>query len=586
MREGGRALRRTKIVATLGPAIDAPGRLAELFEAGVDVARVNLSHGSPSEHRARVRAVREAAEAAGRTVAVMLDTRGPEVRLGDLPGGAVRLEVGQRFSLYLDGRLADGRGAGVSHPGLGAVLEPGRTLLLDDGAIVLAVERVLPGEVRCRVTAGGTLVQHKKLNVPGAELGLPFLSPADRADLASLGGEADLVAASFAGKADDVWEVRAALEAVGSTAAVIAKLESRRGVDRLEEVLGAADGLMVARGDLGVELAPEEVPLVQKLAIDRCRRAGKPVITATQMLESMVAAPRPTRAEASDVANAILDGTDAVMLSEETATGAFPLEAVRVMARIAVRTEEELLFGRLPDLGSEGPGRTTDAVSRAACRLAEDLAAQAILTATHSGHTARMVAKHRPRARVVAVTPDPGVARRLAVVWGVEPLVGRGGDTGEAVLEDAVAGALARGAVREGDLLVLTAGTPVGVPGTTNLIRVLTVGEVLLRGTGLGWGAATGPVRVLRGAEDAALVRPGEILAGVGLPPLVPAMRRAAGVVAEEAGLTSPTALLARELGVPAVVGASGAAERLSDGEVVTLDGARGLVYRGRVTVR
>ncbi len=582
-------MRRTKIVCTIGPASEDPAVLLRLLEAGMDVARFNLSHGGREEHLSRIETVRVAARRMGKPVALMLDTRGPEIRLGRFAGGGAVLPDGALVRLTPAPVMSTREVLHVTYPGLAADVAPGRQLLIDDGNLVIAVERVVGDDIICRVVVGGPVSDRKKLNVPGVSLHLEALTAEDAADIAfGVGLGVDYIAASFIRKADDVVAVRRAVEDAGGSAHIIAKVETQEGIDHLGAILKASDGLMVARGDLGVEVPSEEVPLLQKRMIVAANRLGKPVITATQMLESMVTRPRPTRAEASDVANAILDGTDAVMLSAETATGRYPVEAVEVMARIAETTEQSLDYQEILTRKAGLMSRTvTDAISHATAQAALDLGARAIVTATESGHTARMAAKYRPRAPIVAATPRQETARRLALVWGVFPLVVEASRNTDELVNRSVQAALDAGYITGGDLVVVTAGVPAGIPGTTNLMEVHTVGDVLLRGTGIGQLSGTGPVCVARNAREAAQkFRPGDIVVTVGTDrDFMPWLEAAAGIIAEEGGLTSHAAIVALNLGLPVIVGAEGATGKLHDGDIVTIDGTRGLVYRGPARV-
>jgi len=582
-------VRRTKIVCTLGPATTAVDTLESLLMAGMDVARFNLSHGRWEEHLPRLRNLREAMARTGREIGWLLDTRGPEIRIGRLQGGQVMLQEGRRFVLTTQEVVGDEEKAHVQYPALPEDVRPGDRILLDDGKVVLEVEESSPTEVCCRVVVPGVLLERKKVSLPGVAIRLPVLSEEDVRDLQLAAKEGmDFVAVSFVRSPDDVLEVRRLLEQVGSSAQVIAKVESSAGVERLAEILKVSDGLMVARGDLGVEFPTEEVPLLQKEMIGHAGRVGKPVITATQMLESMVERPRPTRAEATDVANAIFDGTDAVMLSAETAVGKYPVEAVRVMARIAERTERALEWGELLQRrGLAEPTTVTGAISYATCTTARDLRAAAIITATRSGYTARMVARFRPQAPVVAVTPDRTVARQLCLVWGVRPLVAPSRASIDETIDEAIQCALQAGAIKQGDLVVITAGVPVGVPGTTNMLKVHTVGDILLKGTGIGTRSASGRVCVVRTVQDARRkFRPGDIMVvPASHRDLIPWIEKAGALIAEEGGMTSHAAVVALSLGLPAVVGAEGATGLLADGDVVTVDAERGLVYKGEARV-
>lgn len=585
-------MRKTKIVATIGPASEARATLVKLMEAGMNVARLNFSHGSQEEHRRRIDNIRAAAGRTGATVAIMLDLKGPEIRIGTFAEGKVLLAEGQEFFLSVVPRPGDAQGVLVEYPGLVEDVKPGRLVYLDDGNIIMEAVAVTPTGVRCRVVVGGPLSNRKKINLPGTSVSLPALSEKDVDDIRfGVAMDVDFIAASFVRKAADVLAIRKVLEAAGGQQQIISKVESQEGYDNLEEILQVSDGLMVARGDLGVEVPTEEVPLMQKAMIERANLYGKPVITATQMLESMVTKPRPTRAEASDVANAIYDGTDAIMLSAETASGQFPVEAVRTMATIATRTEQALdyvgILNRKRRKAGELLATVTEAIAHATVSTAMDLGAAAVITATASGFSARMVSKYRPRAPIIAVTPHPRVARQLALSWGVFPVVMPDARSTDELMETAVQGALETGLVRGGDLVVITAGVPVGVQGTTNLIKVQTVAEAIARGTGIGRRAVTGTARVVLRPEQAGRVEPGDILVAPATDAEhVPAMERAAAVVTEEGGLTSHAAVVCLSLGIPVVVGAAGATGQIRDGEVITVDGARGLIYRGRATVR
>lgn len=582
-------MRRTKIVCTLGPATDRPGILERMIAAGMDAARLNFSHGNREEHGRRLELARRAAEAAGRHIAIIVDTKGPEVRLGLFDGGKARLRTGATFTLTTKRMAGDSATATVDFEGFPECVHPGSRVLIDDGNIILTVRSAGPEEVVCQVETGGVVSDRKKVNVPEADIPLPVVTEKDREDIRfAVTAGADFIAASFIRQAANVLEIRRTIEEAGGDLAIIAKVENGQGVRNLDEILKVSDGLMVARGDLGVEMPAEEVPLLQKMMITRCLALGKPVITATQMLESMVESPRPTRAEASDVANAILDGTDAVMLSAESAVGRYPVAAVETLDRIALRTEkaldhEDILVRRRPAARRS----VTEAISYATCASAYDLGAAAIVTATTSGHTARMVARYRPNSPVIAVTTSDKVARKLALVWGVVPVTSASTTDADLLFEEAIGAALKSGTVRHGDLVAITAGVPVGVPGTTNLLKIQVVGDVVVRGTGIGQQSATGRVCVARTAKEvAAKLRPGDVLVTAATDrDFVPYLTGAAGIVAEEGGLTSHAAIVGLNLSIPAIVGAGGATGLLVDGETVTIDASRGLVYRGQAQV-
>ncbi|MCL6598032.1 MAG: pyruvate kinase [Alicyclobacillus macrosporangiidus] len=583
-------MRRTKIVCTIGPASESPEMLEALIRVGMDVARLNFSHGTYDEHKQRIDRIREAARRVGKHVGIMLDIKGPKIRTGKILGGEAELKEGATIVLTVDPlEYGTAERVSISYEGLVEDVYPGAPIRIDDGLIGLVVERVEGRDIVCRVTNGGILRDRKGINVPGVTLRIPGVTEKDAADIRfGIEQGVDFIAASFVRKAADVLEVRRLLEEQDYHADIIAKIETQEGLDRLAEIVEVADGIMVARGDLGVEVPTEEVPLAQKRMIALCNAAGKPVITATQMLDSMQRNPRPTRAEASDVANAIFDGTDAIMLSGETAAGRYPLEAVRTMAQIAERAERALAEHEVTGRHKTGVERAiTDVIGHAAQTMASDLGVKAILTATTSGYSARMMAKHRPAAPIVAATPRPEVARRLTVTWGVYPVVVREASTTDEVLETAVDGALDAGLVQHGDLVLIIAGVPVGQRGTTNLIKVHTIGEVLVQGIGIGQKAVSGRAVVSRNTEDIlARTKEGSILVTTSTDAeLVPAMERAAAIITEEGGLTSHAAIVGLNLGKPVIVSAQGALSKVEDGALITVDPQRGLVYKGRAQV-
>ncbi|HVR28904.1 MAG TPA: pyruvate kinase, partial [Thermoanaerobaculia bacterium] len=434
------AVRKTKIVATVGPASDSPAMLEKLCRAGMNVARLNLSHGSLEEHQSLLECVRAAAAATGANVAVMVDLRGLEIRTGQIEGGATVLAPGQKFSLYLDGRMGSSEGVSISHQGLAGEVGLGDQIFLDDGKIELEVVGVRRGEVESRVVCGGTLRETRKVNVPGKDLAVSQLRVEDREDLAfAASSDVDYVAASFVRSAADIEEIRGYLRALGADLPIIAKIESRRGVEHLDEIVAAADGTMVARGDLGVEVPMAEVPVLQKRIIRATVTSGKPVITATQMLDSMERNPRPTRAEVSDVANAIFDGSSALMLSGETAVGRYPVESLEIMSGLALVAEENLReYGELQKIVSHPADKQAEAVAQAAIAMSEHLSAAAIICLTESGRTARRISKYRPECPIIAIAMDEHVVRRLAMNWGVIPLFYQGEAIDAARLEFAI----------------------------------------------------------------------------------------------------------------------------------------------------
>jgi pyruvate kinase len=582
-------MRKTKIVCTIGPASEDPETLKRLILAGMNVARLNFSHGSHEEHGRRIDAVRQAAAELGRTVAILLDTKGPEIRTGELQGGEAELKAGDRLTLTTEPILGNAQRVSVSYEGLPADVQPGSTILIDDGLIRLDVEAVEGTEIHCRVANGGLLKNRKGVNLPGLKVNLPGITSKDADDIVfGIQKGVDFIAASFVRKPEDILEIRKILEEHDADIEIIAKIENSEGLEHLDEILEVADGLMVARGDLGVEIPAEEVPLVQKEMIRKCNNLGKPVITATQMLDSMQRNPRPTRAEASDVANAILDGTDAVMLSGETAAGKYPVEAVETMDRIALRTEKALRYRDLfRQRRLEQEVSITDSISQAVVHAAESLQSSAIITSTESGFTARMVSKYRPRAPIIAVTPNDRVMAKLSLVWGVYPVKGTKVTNTDEMLQVAIRSALASKYVRHGDLVVITAGVPSGQSGSTNLIKVHVIGDVLASGQGVGKQVVTGTVVVGRSAEE---LREKMVDGAILVTPatdrdMMEVFERAAAVITEEGGLTSHAAVVGLSLGIPVIVGVENATKILKDGMEITVDSDRGQIYSGRAKV-
>ncbi|HTM57367.1 MAG TPA: pyruvate kinase [Candidatus Udaeobacter sp.] len=473
--------RRAKIVATLGPAVRTPGSVLELIRAGMDVARLNFSHGTHEEHAEAYRCVREASDASGRAVGVLADLQGPKIRLGRIEGGKAELATGAEFTLAMGAGTGNARRAFTTYEPLAREVQPGNTILIDDGKLRLEVLSSDGREVRTRVIEGGTISDHKGINLPGVRLSAPALTDRDRDDLRfALSLQVDFIALSFVRDPADAALARRAMEEAGASLPLIAKLEKPEAVERLDEIVAAFDGLMIARGDLGVEIPLERVPLVQKHAIRLAREQGKPVIVATQMLESMIDHSRPTRAEASDVANAVLDGADALMLSGETSMGSHPIETMETMARLIAATEAGAAAEPNPallrstDLRARG---VADAIAHAATRVAADLDARALVAFTHSGVSARRVARHRPDRPLLAFTTEPAVRSRLALTWGVETFVMPPADHSDAMVDQVERALLDLKRAAPGDSVVIVAGTPMGAVGSTNLIRVHRLGE-------------------------------------------------------------------------------------------------------------
>ncbi len=579
-------MRKTKIVCTIGPASESIEILTELVKAGMNVARLNFSHGSHEEHLIRINNIKSVRERMGVPLAIMLDTKGPEVRLGTFKNGKEELENGQRFTLTTENVIGDINKVSITYKELPQEVKKGTKILIADGLIELKVIDMSDIDVVCEVVNGGTIGDRKNVNIPGATSKLPAITEKDVADLLfGIENDVDFIAASFIRKAADVLEIRRILESKKAmNIKIISKIENQEGVDNSDEILRVSDGLMVARGDLGVEIPTEEIPFVQKDLIRKANKSGKPVITATQMLDSMIRNPRPTRAEVTDVANAILDGTDAIMLSGETAAGKFPVDSVKTMATIAKRTEMKYSYGKDLDTSLEPHITITNAISHATCATSIDLCATAIITPTQTGTTARAVSKFRPKAPILAATPDEKICRTLNLCFGVYPMIVAVTDSTDALIEMSVNKALESDFVCSGDLVVITAGVPVGVTGSTNLIKVHIVGEILAKGMGIGNGAYVGKVCIIKNfKEDAAKFEEGDILVAettdietVGI------MGRASAIIVEEGGLTSHAAIVGLEMGVPVIVGVSEILEKFRDGQIVTVDAKTGVIYNGK----
>ena len=471
---------RTRIVCTIGPSSDSDEILRAMIRAGMDVARLNFSHGDHAAHTARVERVRRIAREENAIVAILADLQGPKIRVGEIAGGVAHLEPGASLTLTNRTVMGNAKVVGIDFPGLPQAVQPGNRILLDDGCIELQVVSANATDVLTRVVTGGELKPHKGVNLPGVQLKISALTDKDRIDLAfAAEQQVDYIALSFVRRAEDVIELKELLIAQGASIPVIAKIEKPEAVEQIDAIIQASDGVMVARGDLGVEVEPEQVPIYQKSIIRKANAAGKPVITATQMLESMIQNPRPTRAEASDVANAILDGTDAIMLSAETAAGKYPVEAVQMMARIGDAVETSLQFKSCSfDFGDKAMS-ITDAIGEATCEIARQMNAKLIITATSSGFTARMISRHRPLTPIFAITSSEQTQRRLALVWGINSGLNNHATTMEQVVANAILAALTQGLVRDNDVVVITAGVPAGIAGRTNMIQVRVVGEKL-----------------------------------------------------------------------------------------------------------
>jgi pyruvate kinase len=574
--------RRTKIVATIGPATESPEQLRRLIEAGATTFRLNFSHGDHSEHAARIATIRQVGHELGIHVGILQDLQGPKIRLGRFKDGPITVERGDRFTLTSRDVPCTREIATVTYDKLAEEVLPGSRILLDDGRVEMVVDRVDKSDqtLYCTVTVGGVLSNNKGVNFPDVQLSIRALTHKDRTDLAfGLKQGVDWVALSFVRNPSDMQEIKELIASHGHSTPVVAKIEKFEAIDQIDAILPLCDGVMVARGDLGVEMPAEEVPLLQKELIRKCNGLGIPVITATQMLDSMVSCPRPTRAEVSDVANAILDGTDAVMLSNESAVGDFPVEAVATMSQIAHRIERDY-----PRRGDESQLASTipNAISQAVSAIARQLEAAAILTLTKGGATARNVSKFRPSTPILAITSEVDVARRMQLVWGVNPLLVEEQSSSTSTFSLAMGMAREMGVLQDGDLVVQTAGTLAGISGSTDFIKVGIVSAVLSKGVGIGNGSVSGRVRLVETAEAAASIQAGEILVvRETTAEFVEAIRKAKGVIAEIGGEESHTAVIAQRTGIPAIVGVSNAIASLRQGEIVTLDLHRGEVHRG-----
>ena len=576
--------KKTKIVCTLGPASQSEETLTKLIENGLNVCRFNFSHGSHEEHKERMDIVKKVRDELKKPVAILLYTKGPEIRTGNFADPEVFLEEGSKFIITMADVIGNKEMCTVSYKGLAEDVVEGDTILIDDGLVGLKVENVVGEEIHCVVENSGIVKNHKGVNVPGVKINLPALTPKDISDIEfGITQGIDFIAASFVRKASDVLAIREVLENNNATdIQIISKIENQEGVDNLDEILQVSDGLMVARGDLGVEIPTEDIPIVQKQMIKKCNALGKPVITATQMLDSMIRNPRPTRAEVTDVANAIYDGTDAIMLSGETAAGKYPVEAVKVMAAIAKRIEETLDYDTI--LRSKGLNNTnvTDAISYATCTTAKSLTASGIVTSTSSGYTARMVSKFRPKTPIIAATPNERTSRQLSLSWGVYTVMCEQAENTDDLIDNSIEASKNEGYIHEGELVVITTGVPTGVSGTTNLIKVQVISEEICQGIGIGRTTVEGLVRFVKSGQTCENFNEGDILVTTMTDKdMNPYIEKAAAIVTQEGGMTSHAAIVGINLGKPVIVSAESILSKVEDGELITVDTTRGAVYRG-----
>ncbi|MDR1379504.1 MAG: pyruvate kinase [Synergistaceae bacterium] len=574
-----------KIVCTIGPASEQYEVLKGMTEAGMNVARLNFSHGDYAGHRRKLDLIRQVERDLDIPIPALLDTKGPEIRTGEVENGELNLEAGKVLVLTETPCLGTTERVHVNCPTLSKFLAPGQVIYIDDGTLRLEVEDVEGEDIRCRVDVGGPLRNTKGVNVPGASVPLPALSDKDKEDISwGVRHGMEYLAVSFVKTRSDIIEVRKLLKSLNGNMKIIAKIETYEAVQNIAEIIEVVDGMMVARGDLGVEIPTEDVPLAQKHIIELCRSRGKAVIVATQMLDSMIRNPRPTRAEASDVANAVLDGTDAVMLSGETASGSYPVESVATMRRIVDKTEKELQIWSLPYRQKSAVVGVPDAVSDAAVLVSKQVGASAIISLTKSGSTAKMISKHRPTCPVLGVTSLQSTWRELALWWGVHPVKSHEMTDINVATKEAILACVNKGHVREGELVVITAGLPLGLAGTTNMVEVLTTGEILLMGVPLVRKNATGKVCVVRDIRDLEeKISDGCILVVRYLSHEYNSVIGRIGAVISESDANIEGNILALERNIPCVIGATDALSVLTDDMEVTVDGMKGLIYRGQV---
>ncbi len=574
-------LKKTKIVCTMGPASDSDEILRKLALNGLNVCRFNFSHGTHEEQKERMDRTKRIREELKMPIAILLDTKGPEIRTGDFED-AVVLNEGDNFVITMDECIGNKERCTVSYKGMIDDVKIGDTILIDDGLVALKIIEIKGRDIITKVENSGKVSSKKGVNLPGVIINLPAITDKDIADI-KFGIEQgiDFIAASFVRKASDVLEIRKILEEnQADDIQIISKIENQEGVDNIDSIIQVSDGIMIARGDMGVEIPSEEVPIVQKMIIKKCNEVSKPVITATQMMDSMIRNPRPTRAEVTDVANAIYDGTDAIMLSGETAAGKYPVEAVSTMNRIALRTEETLEYKIKSSRKNEIT--VTDAISHATCTTAMDLQAQAIITCTSSGYTTKQVAKFRPLAPIIAATQNESVMRKLSLNWGTYPVKSELGQNTDEVIDSSIQAAKDHGFVKTGDIVVVTAGVPVGKIGKTNLIKVSVIADFLGRGVGIGSETIVeGRARLVNPGQKPEVFNEGDILVAIGTDKeMVPYMQKAAAIVTETGGMTSHAAIAGINLGVPVVVSVENITEKVKDGDKLRVEVRSGSITR------
>ncbi|MFZ2437483.1 MAG: pyruvate kinase [Trichococcus flocculiformis] len=583
-------MKKTKIVCTIGPASESVETLVKLINAGMNVARLNFSHGDFEEHGARIVNIREASKITGKMCAILLDTKGPEIRTNNMKDGIVSLIAGETVRISMTEVEGTKDKFSITYPELINDVVVGNHILLDDGLIDLEVTEIdrENNEIVTLIKNSGILKNKKGVNLPGIKTNFPGITQKDTEDIIfGIENDVDFIAASFVRRASDVLAITEILEKHNAThIQIIPKIENQEGLDNIDEILKVSQGLMVARGDLGVEIPTEEVPIAQKMLIKKCNALGKPVITATQMLDSMQRNPRPTRAEAGDVANAIFDGTDAVMLSGETAAGDYPVEAVTTMATIAIRTEEAIVGQDAFALKAYSNTDMAEAIGQSVGHTARNLNIQTIVAATESGHTARMISKYRPKSHIVAVTFSERQRRGLALSWGVYPFVTEKPDSTDEMMELAAKVAKEEKFAKEGDLIIITAGVPVGERGTTNLMKIQLIGTKLTSGQGIGDKSVIGKAVVALSAEEAIAKATEDCILVLknSDKDYTPAFEKAAAVIVEAGGLTSHAAVVGIANGIPVIVGAKNVTSLVQDNELITIDSRRGIIYRGATT--
>lgn len=578
---------RTKIVCTIGPASEDKETLGKMIDAGMDVCRLNFSHGSHEEHKKRIDTIKEVRSEKGAPIAILLDTRGPEIRTGDFEEKDIRLEVGQKFTITMDDVIGNRERCTVTYKELVKDVSVGDRILIDDGLIELLVKELTDKDIICEVVNSGVINNKKGVNVPNVKINLPAVTAKDKSDIIfGIENDIDFIAASFVRKAGDVIEIKEILENNGGeNIRIIAKIENQEGIDNIKEILDVSYGIMIARGDLGVEVPTEQMPILQKELIKACNRSSKPVITATQMLDSMIRNPRPTRAEVTDVANAIFDGTDAIMLSGETAAGNYPVQAVETMNRIARAAESTIDFdGNLHNRKLNRQLTVTNAISHATCTTASDLKAKAIVTATASGYTARMVSSYKPKSPIIASTNSEKTYRQINLLWGVIPIKGADASCTEDLIQGAVDEAMLQGHIKDGDLVVITAGVPVGKSGTTNLIKVHIATKIIVQGIGVGNSKVFGKAQIVNAETSPQMFQKGNILVASSTnKDMMEMVEKASAIIAESGGIAAHAAKAGLRLGIPVIVGAKDAAKLIKDGETVTVDAEFGRVYSGEI---